>query len=268
MPGLVKEGTIQVGGSDMHYVAFGKGTTPLVIIPGLGDGLRTVKGTGLLMWLIYRKYAREYRVWIFSRKNELEPGFTTREMAREQAEAMDKLNIQSAYIMGVSQGGMISQWLAVDHPQKVSKLVIVVSRSRQNETVQEVVGNWIKMAEQERYGELAIDTMEKAHTEKYLRKWRPFYWLVKRTGKPVSKERFLIQANSCLTHDAYGELDKIKCPTLVIGGGDDKIIGGPESQQEMADAIPHSRLILYPELGHGAYAEAKDFHTQVLDFLR
>jgi len=29
-----KEGTIQVRGSDMHYVAFGKGTTPLVIIPG------------------------------------------------------------------------------------------------------------------------------------------------------------------------------------------------------------------------------------------
>lgn len=264
----IKAGTIKVGGSDMHYVAFGKGTQPLVIIPGLGDGLRTVKGTGMIMAAVFRSYATDYRVWICSRKNDLESGFTTRDMAREQAEAMDKLNIDRACVMGVSQGGMIAQWLAVDYPEKVARLVIAISLSRQNAINKDVVGKWILLAEQERYGELAIDTMEKSYTEKYLKKWRSIYWLVKKTGKPVSKERFLIQASSCLTHDAYGELARIQCPTLVIGGGSDKIIGGPEVQQEMADAIPGSTLIIYPGYGHGVYAETRDFNVKVLSFLK
>jgi len=263
----VKEGTIQVGGSDMHYVAFGKGTKPLVIIPGLGDGLRTVKGTGRVMALSFRSYARDYRVWIFSRKNELESGFTTRDMAREQAEAMEQLNIDNAYVMGVSQGGMIAQWLAIDYLQKVARLVVAISLSRQNAIIEEVVGNWIQLAEQERYGELAIDTMEKTYTEKYLRRWRPFYWFVKKAGKPASKARFLVQANSCLTHDAYSELARIKCPTLIIGGDSDKIVGGSEVQQEMADAIPDSNVIIFPGYGHGVYAETRDFNMKVLSFL-
>lgn len=78
----------------------------------------------------------------------------------------------------------------------------------------------------------------------------------------------MIQANSCLTHDAYEKLPKVTCPTLVIGGGADQIVGGPEVQLEMVDAIPNCKLILYRDLGHGAYSEAKDFNRRVLDFLQ
>ncbi|UNC92114.1 alpha/beta fold hydrolase [Candidatus Contubernalis alkaliaceticus] len=263
----IKEGVLQIEDSNMHYVSLGKGNKPLIIIPGLSDGLKTVKGTGMLMWLMYRGFAKEYRVWIFSRKNQLKPGMTTREMAQDQAAAMDILNLNNAVVMGVSQGGMISQWLAIDSPEKVKKLVLVVTLSRQNQTIQKVVVNWIDMAENERYGDLAVDTMEKAYIEKALRKWRPFYWLIRRTGKPVSKERYLIQANSCITHNAYPELSKIKCPTLIAGGGEDKIVGGAEVQQEMAEHIPDNQLLIYPDLGHDAYT-AKNFITKVLDFLR
>lgn len=267
MFGKIKEGTIQIENSHMHYAAFGKGSRPLVIIPGLSDGLRTIKGTGLLLWFLYRSFAKEYRVWVFSRKNELEPGMTTREMARDQAAAMDKLEIKGAQMMGISQGGMISQWLAIDYREKVDRLVLVVTLSRQNETIQKVVRGWIALAEQELYGDLAVDTMEQAYSEKALRKWQPFYWLVRRTGKPVSKERYLIQANSCITHNAHAELKKIICPTLIIGGGEDKIIGGAGVQQEMADNITDNQLVLYPDLGHDAYT-AGDFNGRVLDFLQ
>ncbi len=267
MFGKIKEGTLQFEDSSMHYAAFGKGSRPLVIVPGLSDGLRTIKGTGPLLWFLYRSFAREYRIWVFSRKNELVPGMTTRDMARDQAAAMDKLNITGARVMGISQGGMISQWLAIDYPKQVEKLVLVVTLSRQNETIQKVVRNWIQLAEEERYGDLAVDTMEKAYSEKALRKWRPFYWLVRRTGTPVSKERFLIQANSCITHNAYTELNKIKCPTLITGGGEDKIVGEAWVQQEMADNIANSQLIIYPDLGHDAFT-TKDFNPRALNFLR
>ena len=103
MFGNIKTGSISIGESEMQYVVFGKGTRPLVILPGLSDGLRTVKGTGLMLWYQYRKFARAFQVWVFSRKNKLKSQMTTREMAKEQAMAMDKLKLNKACIMGISQ---------------------------------------------------------------------------------------------------------------------------------------------------------------------
>ncbi len=163
---------------------------------------------------------------------------------------------------------MIAQWLAIDYPEKILKLALVITISRENEALQQVVAGWIAMAEEERYDELAVDTMEKSHTESYLKKVRPFYWLVKKISKPQSKERFIIQAESCRNHDAHKELSTIKAPTLVIGGGADRIVGGAEVQQDIATAIPNSRLHIYPELSHGAYAEAKDFGERISDFFK
>ena len=61
-------------------------------------------------------------------------------------------------------------------------------------------------------------------------------------------------------------MKEITCPTLVIGGDSDRVVG-TNTSQEIADNIPHSQLILYKGLGHGAYEEAKDFNQQVRDFL-
>ena len=264
--GNLQEKTVDIDGSKMCYISFGKGTQPLVIIPGLSDGLKTVKGTGPILWFTYRFLARSFRVYVFSRKEPLEPSCTTRSMAADLAGAMNLAGIETANVMGISQGGMISQWLAIDYPEIVDKLVVAISLARQNETSQEVIASWIDMAKREVYDELAVDMMEKSYTEAYLKKVRPFYWIIKKISKPQSKQRFLIQAESCRTHDAYGELPAIHCSTLVIGGGADIIVGGSETQQEMADAIKDSKLHIYPDLGHGAYAEAKDFGDRIFDF--
>ena len=264
--GNLEESSVKIGSSEVEYVAFGRGETPLVAIPGLSEGLKTVKGTGKMLWLMYRGFARTHRMYVIGRKNELEKGYTTRDMADDLAAVMDKLGIVPAQVLGMSQGGMIAQWLAINYPEKVSRLAIVISLARQNETIQQTVGNWIKMVVEERYEEFAIDMQEKNYSENYLKKIRPFYWILKRIGHPQSKERFLIQAESCITHDAYEELPKINCPTLVIGGGADKIVGGAEVQQEMAEAIKGSKLHIYPDLGHGAFVEAKDFNEHLYSF--
>jgi len=262
----IEDKTIAINGSATDYVAFGRGKTPLLIIPGLSDGLKTVKGTGLMLWFIYRLLARDFKVYVISRKNELKPGYTTRQMAADLALVMDQLGIAPANVMGISQGGMISQWLAIDHPGKIIKLAIVISVSRQNETTRQVIGNWVTLAGDEDYDDLAVDMMEKSYTEKYLKRVRLFYWLIKKMSRPKSQQRFLIQAEACLTHDAHAELAKITCPTFVIGGGVDRIVGDAEVQQDLADTIENSTLHIYPDLGHGAYAEAKDFGERIYDF--
>ena len=44
-----KNGTLKMDETEMDYIRFGIGKRTLVILPGLGDGLRTVKGTALPM---------------------------------------------------------------------------------------------------------------------------------------------------------------------------------------------------------------------------
>ena len=39
-----KNGCASVGNTEMYYAAFGRGQKKLVVLPGLSDGLTTVKG--------------------------------------------------------------------------------------------------------------------------------------------------------------------------------------------------------------------------------
>lgn len=262
-----KNENINLGNTDMDFISFGNGDKYLVMIPGLGDGIKTVRGTASAFAMMYRCFAHEYKVYVFSRKNHLESDYSTRDMAMDYKAAMDMLNIPLASVMGISQGGMIAQYMAIDYPFLVEKLVLAVTLSRQNDTIQNVIGSWLNMAEQGDYKSIFIDTVEKSYTEERLKKYRPLYSFLGRVGKPKDLSRFIIQANSCMNHDAYNELDKIKCPTLVIGAENDNVVGANASE-EIALRVGNSRLIMYKGFGHGVYEEASDFNQQVLEFLR
>ena len=142
----VKNGTLTFGDTTMDYIRFGTGERTLIMLPGLGDSLRSMKGTALPMALMYREFAKDFTVWAFSRKNTLPEGYTTRDMARDQAEAMEKLGIEKADIVGVSMGGMIAQHLAADFPEKVNKLVLVVTAARSNPILRSCVEEWVDQA--------------------------------------------------------------------------------------------------------------------------
>ncbi len=259
-------GTVKTADAEMDYIAFGYGESPLIMLPGLGDGLRTVKGMAIPFAFMYRQYAKDYRVYLMSRRKVMPSVFTTKDMARDVYEAMKVLEIPKAYVVGVSQGGMIAQHLAIDYPQVVQKLVLAVTLSRPNDTIQQVIGNWMEMAKQGDYKRIMIDTAEHSYSENYLKMMRKSYPILGSVGKPKSFDRFLVMAQACLTHDAHEELGRIKCPTLIIGGRQDKIVTG-EASEVLAEAISGSRLHMYTDFGHGAYEEGKDFLEMIADFL-
>ena len=262
-----KNASLRLAGGEMDYIRFGNGKQVLVMLPGVGDGLKTVKGMALPFALLYRKLTKDFTVYVFSRRRALPPHMTTREMAGDLKEAMAALGLSQAAVVGVSQGGMIAQWLAIDHPDRVRKLVLTVTLSRPNDTVRAVIARWTEMAKRGDYRGIMLDTAERSYSEKRLRQARLEYRLLGSVGKPGSFDRFLTQAESCVTHDAYDRLDGIRCPTLVIGGTDDRIVTGAASE-EIAAKIPGSSLVLYEGLGHGLYEEAPDFITRVADFCR
>ena len=252
---------------DMDYIRFGSGKKVLVMIPGVGDGLKTVKGMAVPFALLYRSLCEDFTVYVFSRRVNLTPHMTTREMAEDLNLAMEALGLSKAAVVGVSQGGMITQWLAIDHPDKVDRLVLTVTLSRPNPTVADVIGRWTEMAKRGDYKGIMVDTAERSYTPKRAKSAGLTYGILGSVGKPKSFERFLIQAESCVTHDAYAELPRISCPTLVLGGTDDRIVTG-QASEEIAEKILDCRLKMYDGLGHGLYEESPDFLKQVIEFCR
>jgi pimeloyl-ACP methyl ester carboxylesterase len=261
----VKEGSVETSSFVVDYVAFGQGSTPLILIPGLADGLQTVKGKGLPLALLYRRFAKDFRVYSFSRKRVLEEGYTTQDMARELMIALKEVERGPYMVMGISQGGMIGQHLALLYPEEVARLVLGVSSSRPNPLLIERISKWIGLAQQGALKELLVDTFENTYTAKRLRFYRPLYPFLMRAVKEGNIGRFLIQAEACLTHNTYEQLDKIGCPTLIMGGAEDTILGA-EASREMAAKIEGSLLKIFPKYGHGLYEEERLFNQEALNF--
>ena len=261
-----KNGTLKIGNATMDYIRFGTGERILVMLPGLGDSLRSMKGTALPMALMYREFAKDFTVYAFSRKNVLPKGCTTRDMARDQAEAMEQLGVQEADIFGVSMGGMIAQYLAVDYPEKVGRLILAVTSSRPNPILTESIDEWVSLAKRGDHTAFMDSNVRRIYSEGYYRKNKWMVPIMGKLTKPKVYDRFFVQADACLTHDAYESLNYIKAPTVVIGGEKDLSLGG-DASKEIAAKIPGAELQMYAQWGHGLYEEAKDFNQVVLDFL-
>jgi len=259
----VKEGKLNLPHFPLDYIRFGRGEKTLIMLQGLNT--RGIRGSGASLAWMYRRFARDYTVYLFDRRPDVGEGITVRDMAADVAAAMDELGIGKADVLGVSQGGMIAQYLAIDRPELVNKLVLAVTLSRNNATVTAVVKGWIQMAQQGQMKELVADMAEKMYSETYVRRYRPFLPLLTLLQKPRDVQRFTRLAEACLACRAYEELDKITCPVFVIGGGQDKVIG-PGASEEIAEKLCCG-IHLYDDLGHAAYEEAKDFNQRVYDFL-
>ena len=250
----------------MDYVTFGKGNQHLVIIPGLGDGLQTVKGMAIPLSITYRILAERYKIYVFSRINELRQGYTTRDMAVDIAEAMEVLNITSAYVMGISQGGMIAQWLVADFPEKVQKLILSVTTAKLSNLGRERISCWLNLSQTGTYKDLMIDIAHHSYTTKSFGKFKYLYRIMGIFGRIKDIKRIDIQAVSCLKHDSLAFLEKINCPTLIIGAENDDVLG-LDGSLRLHQHIKGSQLIILPGCGHALYEQNKDFQKRVLVFL-
>ncbi len=261
----LKNGCVKFDDTEMYYVSFGSGGKKLVVIPGLSDGLATVKGKAFLLSGPYKKFFKEYTVYMFSRKNKMALDYSIRQMAHDQAKVMELLGIEKACVLGVSQGGMIAQYLAIDFASRVEKLILTVTAPYANDVVTDAVGSWIKMAEEKDHVSLMVDTAEKMYSKAYLEKNRWLFPIMARFTKPKSYGRFLRNANAIMKFDARPDLSKIECPTFIVAGDDDNTVGN-DAPYELNKGIKNSRLFIYKGLGHAAFEEGKGFYDKLYDF--
>ena len=163
---------------------------------------------------------------------------------------------------------MIAEYLAINAPEKVNKLVLAVTTARSNKVMEDAIFKWTEMAKNKDYKSIMKDTAERSYTGDYLNKTRKTYAILGMFGQNATYDRFIIEATSCLKHNAYEKLDKITCPTLVLGAALDQIVGGAEGSKELASRIKNSELYIYDEYSHGVYEQAKDFNERILEFLK
>lgn len=251
-------------GSPMTYVSFGRGEKQLVIIPGLS--LKSIHGSAPALAWIYRIFSEEYRIYVFDRKEALPEPCTVSALADDVAEAMRQLKITKADVIGISQGGMIAQYLALHYPELVRKLALGVTLSRANDTLRTVIDQWVEMADKKDYKAIVQSMLENMYSEQYVRKYGWLFPIAMKTAKLVDPERFIQLAKACLTCDTYEHLNEIQSPVLVLGGKEDKIVTARASE-EIAEKLS-CPIYMYDGLGHSAYEEGKDFNQRIYDFLK
>lgn len=257
------ESKVNIDNMSFDYISFGKGNKNLIIIQGLN--VRDIKGSGMTIALMYKMFAKDYRVYLFDRRPVIDSAITIWDIAEDIHKAMKELKIEKADLFGVSQGGMISMAMAILYPECINKMVLGVTASRPNETMKRVVGAWVECAKNKDYVTINRDTFTYMYTDKYLKKYKMLLPIVVKMVKLKDFKRFEMLASAILNFDSYDRLNEIKCPVLVLGGALDKITTG-EASTEIADKLG-CEVFIYDEYGHAAYEEAKDFTKRVYDFL-
>ncbi len=250
----------------VDYITFGKGNKTLIIITGLSLQ-RLGDMSNLTIYSLFSRYARDYKVYIFDRRDHIEEGITIEDMADDLYQSLQEFHIDNASIIGISQGGMIAQLFAIKYPQKVTSLVLALTFSRNNAISRETIGGWIEMAENNDMDQLNKDSMSKSFSSPVLKK---LYVINRLFLKSVSKEkrhRFVGLAKSILAFDCYSSLDKITCPTLVLGAKKDLVLG-VDGARELAKSIPDASYHEFGKQGHAAFIESKQFNKMILEFLR
>ena len=170
---------------------------------------------------------------------------------------MDRCGIERAAVVGFSLGGMIARRFALDHPDRLSALVILNSAHDRTPAERDAVRARVRHTRE--HG-------PSANVDSALERWfTPAF----RAGSPelIALIRRWITSNDPAVFPRIYEvlaegdaeivrgLERIGCPTLVMTGEDDPG-NTPAMSSAMAGLIPGARLVILPGLRHMALAES------------
>jgi len=260
-----------LGGLRLYYEIQGSGN-PLIMIMGLGAD--SSWWPPRLLSLL----SREFRLIVFDnrgagRSDKPDEPYTVKDMAGDVVGLMDYLGVERAHILGVSMGGMIAQELAISHPERVSKLVLVSTGpggSCGAPPRPEAMEHLLMDRAATPLEVIVARTIEALFPREWLEKHREeVEELARRISRhPIPAYSYARQLEAAMSFDACDRLGLIKAPTLVVSGGKDLILP-PENARVLAERIPKARLVIFEDSGHGLIVQRlDDFARLVADFLK
>jgi 3-oxoadipate enol-lactonase len=237
-----------------YYELLGTGD-PLLLIPGLGatcslwDGVTSDLSKSFSLILLDNRG--------MGRSIAKRPPQNLADLGVDLVELMDHLQLERAHVMGLSLGGIVAQQLAVDHPSRVDRLVLVSCANRFGPYLLEVA-RLIAQALRHFPPELFRRTIEMlgtapeyfdAHADEIDRKIATDC----EVGIPRAAVARQLRCLGC--HDLADPQEyRITAPTLVIAGDQDMLIPACYARQ-MARQIPRSEFLLVRGCGHNPFTE-------------
>lgn len=246
-------------GVRINYAVAGEGP-PLVLNHGLGGDLEMFRPA-------IERLRGEYTVIAWDNRgcgeSEARGPYTLRRFSDDLLAVLASAGVERAIIAGVSWGGVVAQRFALDHPDRVSALVVDSSSSEVNERAAE---GWL--ARGHAYvaaarGDSAPSSAAEAGRAQGQGQGQglgghalPDEAFAQRTDPTA----FMAQCEAIAalrTSPLTAELRRIACPTLCIVGEDDNI-AGVGGTVIMSRAIPDAKLVIVPGCGHGVVGGAPD----------
>lgn len=270
--------TVQVGDIKMAYKVMGQGE-PLLLIIGASATMDAWPHEFL------DNLSSKYQVIAFDNRG---MGYTTAspanfsvsQFANDTAGLMDVLGIKQANILGISLGGFIGQELAIEHPDKVKRLVLIATYCGGSQAIQTDPSVMRKLQNLSDPTNLTTQDLTSFIEVMFPHKWlvsHPDYYnqfihsndnRSNQTAETSSPENLKKQTAAVyLWPGTYNRLDRIEAPTLIITGMDDLLIP-PENALILANRINGSWLIRLENAGHGLFGEyPSELARIVTDFI-
>ncbi|TVR23155.1 MAG: alpha/beta hydrolase [Ilumatobacter sp.] len=181
-------------------------------------------------------------------------GYHLRDMAVDAAALLDALDIGSAHVAGASMGGMIAQTMAIQHPARVRSLTSIMSTTGDRKagrpeprllakaarlpppSRETAVDRAVEMFKLVGGGEFDESEFRARAASNVERSYRP---------EGTARQLTAIMA----APDRTAALARVSAPTLVVHGLVDPLVR-PSGGVATAEAVPGSRLVMYPGMGH------------------
>ena len=257
---------VAVAGGEIHYEEAGRGP-PLIFVSGLG-------GVGSYWRPQVPAFSSRFRVITYDHRgtgasDRLQRAFSIDQMTAELAALMDALKLERAHLIGWSTGGAIGQTLAIERPQRISRLVLCSTWThcdpwfrRLFEARREVL----------RQGGSALSAAffplwvyPPGHVNAHDAGIEEELQQAVAGAPPV--EVAIARIDALLAFDRRAGLPRIKTPTLVVASDDDYVIPSYHAEA-LARTIPGARLEILRGGGHANTATRPEaFNRMVLEFL-
>ncbi|MCF0215854.1 MAG: alpha/beta hydrolase [Fibrobacteraceae bacterium] len=255
---------VELKGFEVRYVVFGNGAKSMVVFPGMSVGYVDQLAEGF--YAKYRKFAQDYKVYLFDRPSNLNEYSSVETMAEDSVAALKILGLNDFYLIGYSQGGMMCQYIAINHPEMVKKLVLGSTLSKPNETYTQVMRAWECLSAAGDVVALNNDCFCRIYSETYYSRYKRALSMFAKVGTKKQLERFKYLSMAGLTVNCFDRLKEIICPVLAIGAEQDRVT----TLQGIFEIVNQlgCDYFVYPEYGHSAYDEAKDYQERIEKFFK
>lgn len=254
------DGVHWINGPQCHLYCetVGEGAPPLLLIPGLGADLITffpqvegLRGRYPLILLDNRGAGRSQAPDI---------PYSMDAMAEDAAEILSALGHRRAHVMGVSMGGFIAQRLAIQHPERVSSLILCATHFGGQ--------GWISPDPAALAPLLEPLPDPEANIRRNLRAFSAPPWAdanpeivdwyaQERVRTPTPPVGYARQLEAALQWDNKGDLEKIRARTLILHGGADPVVPVANAHL-LGESIPGAEVHILEGAGHMTMMEAPE----------